>query len=106
MLSVLTVSRLICVGGFDLWTHLHEVVVDKPLVVQSPENSNFVNPNTTSETSRKVTYQLGLHWSQIAFYFAQMVSVVEYTHRKGIVHRDIKPENIILTPLGMSSLSI
>ena len=30
------------------------------------------------------------------YYFAQIVSGLEYLHRLGIAHRDIKPENMLL----------
>jgi 3-phosphoinositide dependent protein kinase-1 len=31
------------------------------------------------------------------FYVAEMVSVLEYMHSKGVVHRDLKPENMLLS---------
>lgn len=30
------------------------------------------------------------------YYGAQIIDVIEYLHKKGIIHRDIKPENILL----------
>jgi 5'-AMP-activated protein kinase catalytic alpha subunit len=32
--------------------------------------------------------------------FQQIISAIEYCHRKGVAHRDLKPENILLDELG------
>lgn len=34
----------------------------------------------------------------------QLLDVVEYAHRQGVIHRDIKPDNIFLTPDGVVKL--
>lgn len=44
--------------------------------------------------------QVGCHWSQARFFFAEALSAVEHMHRRGIVHRDIKPENMMITADG------
>lgn len=53
-------------NGCDLWTHLH--------LQEGKEKEN-------NSSERRLTSQIGLHWSQIQFYFAEMVSIVEYMHQ-------------------------
>ena len=36
----------------------------------------------------------------VRFYSAQIVLVLEFLHKKGVVHRDLKPENLLLTDEG------
>ncbi|MCD6384311.1 protein kinase [Candidatus Sumerlaeota bacterium] len=37
------------------------------------------------------------YMAQILYYMSQLCSVLEATHKKGIIHRDIKPDNIMIT---------
>jgi serine/threonine protein kinase len=82
-------------GGRDLWTHLHEVVEEKKKIQHRFNEADVVKSSndfldeaeeeelsaSQMRTERKVTSQIGLHWSQIQFYFGEIISVVEYLHR-------------------------
>jgi serine/threonine protein kinase len=90
-------------GGNDLWTHLHVELNESEIKKKTKkidENSSLTkieddddaddvdkagdhskkNENKDS-TETKYTSQVGLHWSQIKFYFAEMISAIEYMHR-------------------------
>ena len=41
-----------------------------------------------------------LPMDDVRFYSAQIVLVLEFLHKKGVVHRDLKPENLLLTDEG------
>jgi tetratricopeptide (TPR) repeat protein len=79
-------------GGSDLWTHLHEIIEEQKKVVQrfnedenpkdDDDDENFdEDGHGRPKTQKKVTSQIGLHWSQIQYYFSEILSVVEYLHR-------------------------
>ena len=38
-------------------------------------------------------------------FFNQLISGLEYLHKKGVSHRDIKPENLLLDENGLLKLS-
>lgn len=42
-----------------------------------------------------------MHPEKAKFFFAQLITGLEYIHSKGIVHRDIKSENLLLTKRGI-----
>lgn len=93
------------IGGGDLWTNLHEIIYEKVAAVTGSSINLSEADFLDAQSVRKgVTgAQLGLHWSQLRWYFAQMISAVEHMHRRGVVHRDIKPENIMITEQGTTA---
>jgi serine/threonine protein kinase len=84
-------------GGNDLWTHLHVELNESEIKKKTKkidENSALTTIDDADEAERednkkdnkdstdtKYTSQVGLHWSQIKFYFAEMISAIEYMHR-------------------------
>ncbi len=83
-------------GGSDLWTHLHLEVkneknilendsegkkkANKPKKPASSEDLNFEEQDGKEKDSR-LSSQIGLHWSQIQFYFTEIISIIEYMHK-------------------------
>uniref|UniRef100_A0A9L0IGX9 non-specific serine/threonine protein kinase n=1 Tax=Equus asinus TaxID=9793 RepID=A0A9L0IGX9_EQUAS len=37
--------------------------------------------------------------------FQQLISALQYRHRRGVMHRDLKPENVLLDPAGSAKLA-
>lgn len=93
------------IGGGDLWTNLHEIIYEKIVPKQQTIGLAETDFLDAQSVRKGVTgAQVGMHWSLIRYYFAQMLSAVEHMHRRGIVHRDIKPENIMITAQGNLNL--
>lgn len=88
------------IGGGDLWTNLHEIIYETTNTSGSINLSDADFLDAQSVRKGATGAQVGIHWSHLRFYFAQMISAVEHMHRCGIVHRDIKPENIMITEQG------
>ncbi|XP_057433165.1 CBL-interacting protein kinase 2-like [Lotus japonicus] len=42
-----------------------------------------------------------LHENMVRKYFQQLISAVDFCHRKGVYHRDLKPENLLLDENGI-----
>jgi serine/threonine protein kinase len=68
--------------GGELWSQLH---------------------HTLEEGSRA---PVGLPLSMATFFFAEILTAVEYLHRCGIVHRDLKPENVLLGKDGVLAMPL
>lgn len=97
------------IGGSDLWTAVHEIHYDKPYTIRDspPERDEEIDPEleanedyVSSLRKGKTGSQVGISWSLLRFYMAEILNAMEHFHRKGFVHRDIKPENIIVTTNG------
>ena len=53
-----------------------------------------------SSLTNNIAYWKNNPWAAdsktILKFFCQIISAVEYCHRKNVVHRDLKPENILI----------
>ena len=77
----------LCNGGtmVDLFDHCTKLRQDKS------RNDDISNSPFMDET-----------W--VTYYAAQLVRVLEYIHKRGVIHRDISPRNILLTSSGNMKL--
>ncbi|EIW71370.1 hypothetical protein TREMEDRAFT_27276 [Tremella mesenterica DSM 1558] len=53
----------------------------------------------------KIAPDVGIPEDLAKFYFAQLVSGIDFVHSKGIAHRDLKPENLLLAANGNLKIS-
>lgn len=68
---------------------LHQTFMDKTYLYFLLEFAE----NRTLADILKITKSLPLELTK--FYAAEIISSLEYLHKKGIVHRDLKPENLL-----------
>lgn len=53
----------------------------------------------------KIEPDIGVDEQISHFYFKQLISSIDFLHKKGVAHRDIKPENILLDSRGNLKLA-
>jgi serine/threonine protein kinase len=69
------------ISGGDLWTNLHEIIYDKAIPNSSISLGDVNFLDTQCVRKGVVGSQIGIHWSLLRYYFAQMLSAVEHMHR-------------------------
>lgn len=66
-----------------------------PKVIEILENKALILDFIPGHNLKEIRARNGLEWREIRNIFLQLLDLIAYLHKNGVIHGDIKPENII-----------
>lgn len=97
----ITIHSKVCQGHKNIIQY-HDSFQSKELTEMPSLSSQFIVMEyaESGELFDRIQPDIGLEDGVAHFYFRQLISAVNYLHKRSVCHRDLKPENLLLDRRG------